>query len=56
MKAAAVACWVLAWLFAGLIPASLLAAGKGDVRTARAELATGLIVAGGLAWAGAVLW
>ena len=34
VKALAVACWVLGWTCAGLIPASLFAAKAGDARTA----------------------
>ena len=56
MKAAAIGCWVLAWCFAGLIPASLFAARKGDAIVAQAELAAGVIAAATLALAGAVLW
>lgn len=54
--AAAIALWVLAWACAGLIPASWFAAIRGKRAVARAELAIGLAGAGGLAWAGAVVW
>ena len=56
MKALAVVQWVLAWFFAGLIPASLFAAKDGERFRARAELATGLIGTAGFALAGALLW
>ena len=56
MKALAIGLWVLAWFWAALIPASIFAARKGKRAMARAELAAGLIGAGGLAWAGAALW
>jgi hypothetical protein len=56
VKALAIILWVLAWLFAGLIPAAWFAARDGKRAAARAELAAGVIGAGGLAWAGAVMW
>lgn len=56
MRALAIVLWVLAWGFAGLIPASIFAARDGKTAVARAELAAGIIGAGGLAWAGAALW
>ena len=56
MHALAIACWVLAWFPAGLIVAALFAARDGDARTARLELATGVLGAAGLALIGAALW
>ena len=56
MKAAAVACWVLAWMCAGSVPAAFFAARDGKTRTARIELAGGLFAAGCFAAAGVVLW
>jgi hypothetical protein len=56
VKALAVACWVGAWFFAGLIPAAWFAARDGKTAVARTELAAGVIGAAGLAWAGALLW
>ena len=54
--AAAVVLWVLAWTCAGFTVVSLFAAGKGDMRVARRELAVGLLGAGALAGAGWVVW
>lgn len=48
--------WLLAWLCAGLVPAAFLAARDGKTAAARTELAVGLAGAGGLAYAGAVVW
>jgi hypothetical protein len=56
VKALAIVLWVLAWGFSGLIPASWFAARDGRADAAWAELAAGVIGAGGLAWAGAVMW
>jgi hypothetical protein len=56
VKALAIGLWVLAWGFAGLIPAAWFAARNGKTDVARAGLAAGVIGAGGLAWAGAVMW
>jgi hypothetical protein len=53
---AAIGLWVLAWFFAGLIPASLFAARDGKAALARRELATGLLGVAGLALIGAWLW
>ena len=53
---AAIVLWVLAWFCAGFIPASLFAARAGDRAVARRELAAGLIGAGALGAAGAVIW
>jgi hypothetical protein len=53
---AAIGLWVLAWFFAGLIPASLFAARDGKRFLARQELITGLAGAAGFALAGAVVW
>ena len=56
VKTAAVACWVLAWTCAGLIPAAFFAARDGHVARARALLAAGIAGAAGLGYAGAALW
>jgi len=56
MKALAIACWLAAWCFAGLIPASWFAARDGKRAVARAELATGLGGAAALTLAGLALW
>ena len=56
MKAIAIVLWVLAWGFSGLIPASWFAARDRRLDAALAELTAGVIGAGGLAWAGAVMW
>jgi hypothetical protein len=56
VKAAAVVLWVAAWFCAGFIPAAWFAARDGKTAVARAELATGVIGAGSLAFAGAALW
>ena len=56
MKALAIACWVAAWFFAGLIPASLFAAKNGDARRARAGFAAGLLGAAGFTLIGLDLW
>jgi len=56
VKAFAVCCWVAAWFFAGLIPASLFAARDGKRDAARAELAAGLLGAAGFTLIGLDLW
>jgi hypothetical protein len=56
VKALAIGLWVLAWFWAGLIPASLFAARKGDAGMARALFASGVIGAAAFACAGAVAW
>ena len=53
---AAIVLWILAWFCAGLIPAAWFAARDGERALARAELATGLLGAAGLALIGADLW
>ncbi len=52
----AIGLWVLAWFFAGLIPAAFFAARDGRRVLARQELATGLIGTAAFACAGAVAW
>jgi hypothetical protein len=54
--AGAIGLWLLAWFFAGLIPASLFAAKDGERALARRELAAGLIGTAALACAGVLLW
>ena len=56
MKALAIACWLAAWFFSGLIVAAFLAASKGKVATARIELAAGLLGAAGFTLIGLDLW
>ncbi len=56
MKALAVVLWALAWFCSGFIPAAWFAARDGRPAYAAAELATGILGAAGLAWAGAVAW
>ena len=56
MKALAIACWVAAWFFAGLIPASVFAARDGKRDAARAQLAAGLLGAAGFTLIGLDLW
>jgi hypothetical protein len=56
MKALAVILWLLAWCFAGLIPAAWFAARDGKRDVAMAELAAGLTGTAVLACAGALLW
>lgn len=48
--------WILAWFCAGLIVAAFFAARDGHVRTARLELATGLLGGAGFALIGVWLW
>jgi hypothetical protein len=52
----AILLWILAWFFAGLIPAGFFAARNGKRDVALAELAIGAGGAGCLALAGAALW
>ena len=52
----AVLLWMLAWFFAGLIPAAWFAARGGRRDVALAELAAGVTGAAGLAAAGAWVW
>ena len=52
----AVLLWVIAWFFAGLIPAAFFAARGGKRDVALAELAAGLTGAAVCAAAGAVIW
>lgn len=52
----AIGLWVLAWFFAGLIPAAFFAARDGKRTLARQELITGLAGTAGFAIAGAALW
>jgi len=54
--AAAIVLWILAWFCAGFIPAAWFAARDGETAIARRELAAGLLGAGALAGAGAVIW
>ena len=53
---AAIVLWVLAWFCAGLNPAAWFAARDGNRKTARIELATGVLGAAGLALTGAWAW
>jgi len=53
---AAICLWILAWFFAGLIPASLFAARDGERTLARRELAMGLAGTAGFTCGGVLLW
>jgi hypothetical protein len=53
---AAICLWILAWFFAGLIPAAWFAARDGRGHLARTELAAGLLGTAGFALTGAALW
>ena len=56
MRALAIACWVLAWICSGFIPAAFFAARARKPDIALMEAAIGVLGAAGLALIGAALW